>query len=73
MVKPQPLRAEILDPWVIEEIRKREEEDRNRQQSEIRIEIPAPQIPIGDQQDDDDPEKDRGITKIDYFLGEKRR
>jgi hypothetical protein len=55
----------MLDPWIIEEIIRREREEQRRQE-ERRIELPLqkpahePQAPVPSSED-----KDRGVTTID--------
>jgi hypothetical protein len=63
----------MLDPWIIEEIRRREEERRNqRQQPVVEIDIDMPKV--GDEgkergkpaETDDQP---RGVVVIDFSVG----
>ena len=58
----------MLDPWIIEEIRRREEEEK-RQRDEQRpvIEIPSfelPVIPTGKPADDEE----RGVVIVDFSV-----
>lgn len=64
----------MLDPWIIEEIIRREREDQLRREEERRIELPLHQPPRyheSDAQipvppvDDRDRDRDRGVTVID--------
>ena len=59
----------MLDPWIIEEIRRREKEER-RQQEEQRpmIEIPSfelPTIPTGKPADENE---ERGVVIVDFRI-----
>jgi hypothetical protein len=62
----------MLDPWIIEEIKRREEE-RDRQPAVIELPLHAPPDRDkrddngGDRKKDDDPP--RGIVIIDYSVG----
>ena len=62
----------MLDPWIIEEIRRREEE-RNREESResVVIEMPVPERRPGSESvrptDDEIP---RGVTIIDFSVGD---
>ena len=52
----------MLEPWIIEQIRRREEEERRRQEQ------PRLEIPSHDERwkpEDEDKEKDRGVVIID--------
>jgi hypothetical protein len=55
----------MLDPWIIEEIRRREEEDRQERQRPV-IELPLEQppypIPQGKPEDTDE----RGVVIVDF-------
>lgn len=55
----------MLDPWVIEEIKRREEE-RRREREPGRLELPlhAP-VPEGDETRPPKEDSDRGVTVID--------
>ena len=60
----------MLDPWIIEQIRRREEEERHRRHERPGVEIP--EYPISrrehDRYDDDrePPQSDRGVVIIDF-------
>lgn len=67
----------MLDPWVIEEIRRREEEQRQREENrsrvEINIETPSeydrgsrPARPRGE--DGGRPRSERGVAIIDFSI-----
>lgn len=47
----------MLDPWIIEEIKRREREERQKREERPRVEIPADEIP-----DQEEP-KDRGYSE----------
>lgn len=59
----------MLEPWIIEQIRRREEEERKRN-DRPRLEIPPPaepwQHPMGEQERDDEDTPSRGVTIIDF-------
>ena len=60
----------MLDAFIIEEIRRREQEaERRREESRPRQELPIPQKPppSGDRERDEEP-SDRGVTIIDYCV-----
>ena len=62
----------MLEPWIIEQIRRREEEERRRQE-QPRLEIPARderwkpdhERDPEDDEEKDDSERDRGVVIID--------
>jgi len=55
----------MLDPWIIEEIRKREDQDRQDDR-------PVLEIPVGEEPDDDhrvrdeDEDVERGVVIVDF-------
>lgn len=62
----------MLEPWIIEQIRRREEEERRREERAI-LELPVPEIPAwparneSDErrdEEDDDTEPKRGVVII---------
>jgi hypothetical protein len=53
--------GEMLDPWVIEEIRRREQEREERSRPELRIEIEPP-LPMEQPQEE---KTERGVVVID--------
>ena len=62
----------MLDPWIIEEIRRREEERRREESRQpVVIEMPTPEHKPGSESvrptEDDGP---RGVTIIDFGVGE---
>jgi len=65
---PSVRRQAMLDPWIIEQIRKREEDERGRRQPRPEVEMPyrAPhrRSDYGDS-DDKTPASDRGVVIID--------
>ena len=59
----------MLDPWIIEEIRRREEADRHendRPQLEIPIEMPRYR-PSSDALPEPPPGEERGVVILDFF------
>jgi hypothetical protein len=66
--KPIVQKAEILDPWVIEDIRRREEEKRRREEDRPVVQIDDGDLGYrGPEPGGEKPEKDRGVTIINYF------
>jgi hypothetical protein len=59
----------MLDAFIIDEIRRREQEaERRRDEQRPRKELPLPQrIPVNPE--DEEPSSDRGVTIIDYSIG----
>ena len=60
----------MLDPWIIEEIRRREEDQRRREQRPPVLEMPVhgPRPEEREQgKQEDDSAKDRGVTVIDLM------
>ena len=61
----------MLDPWIIEEIRRREEE-RNREQAResVVVDLPVPERKPGSESvRPTDEETPRGVTIIDFSVG----
>ncbi|MSP62711.1 MAG: hypothetical protein EXR72_20755 [Myxococcales bacterium] len=66
----------MLDPWIIEEIRRREEEERHHREQpvlEIHIETPHYESPRYPQSDRDtrerkQPAEERGVTIVDFSV-----
>ena len=63
----------MLDPWIIEEIRRREEEQRQQQEKrsrlEISIEMPSERERLPDRRNNDHrPKPERGVTVIDFSV-----
>jgi hypothetical protein len=65
----------VLDPWIIEEIRRREEEERRQRDEHERpaLEIPhyVPDRPTEghhDEPDDDTDEEPRGVVIVDFRI-----
>ena len=61
----------MLDPWIIEEIRRREEERKREQAREsVVIDLPVPERkPGGESVRPTDEETPRGVTIIDFSVG----
>lgn len=56
----------MLDPWIIDEILKREEEKRREQDNRIELPLENPRPPTGPQPAHPaPPEEERGVTVID--------
>ena len=59
----------MLDPWIIEEIRRREEE-RQRDSERVELPLPAPPKPRSPQENDlswpPNEEGERGVVVIDF-------
>ena len=66
----------MLDPWIIEEIRRREEEQRQRDEQRSRIDIQIETPPDADRsgarpgmdRDRSRPKVERGVTIIDFSI-----
>jgi hypothetical protein len=62
----------MLDPWIIEEIRRREQEERRKREEQERpvLEIPAhPETGYPDRREHDDREEEnepRGVVIVDF-------
>jgi hypothetical protein len=56
----------MLDPWIIEEIRRREEEERNHRDERPVLEIPLelPVVPTGKPDDNEE----RGVVIVDFSV-----
>ncbi len=60
----------MLDPWIIEEIRRREEEERqqHREQRPV-LEVPLDHPPYpGQSRKPDDPGEERGVVIVDFCV-----
>jgi hypothetical protein len=58
----------MLDAFIIEEIRRREQEaERRRDEQRPRPELPIPQHPPS-RKEEEEPSNDRGVTIIDYTV-----
>jgi hypothetical protein len=57
----------VLPPFIIEQIRQREERERSRRQEQPRLELPLERPPRAPARslDDDEPNPDRGVVVID--------
>ncbi len=61
----------MLDPWIIEEILRRENEEQRQEQDKARIEIPLESPPFYQERDSSSPsgvqesDSDRGVVVID--------
>lgn len=58
----------MLDPWIIEEIRRREEEQRKQERSRLEIQIETPADRPEEPPRRERPKQDRGVTIIDFSL-----
>ncbi len=59
----------MLDPWIIEQIRKREDEDQRRRHERPAVEMPEHRGPPFERDRNDDrspPEGERGVVIIDF-------
>ncbi len=59
----------MLDPWIIEEIRRREEEERRNREQRPAIEIPyeAPRYP-SETDGSKQPGEERGVVIVDFTI-----
>ena len=64
----------MLPPFIIEQIRQREERERARREEQPRLELPIPRAPlpkrgpassVGEPHRDEDPDVDRGVVILD--------
>ena len=58
----------MLDPWIIEEIRRREEEETRQREQRPAVEIPydAPRYPVEDH--GKSPGEERGVVIVDFTI-----
>jgi hypothetical protein len=57
----------MLDPWIIEEIRRREEEERQHREQRPVVEIPLhPVLPGQDGKKEPDQGEERGVVIVDF-------
>jgi hypothetical protein len=59
-------RVEMLDAYVIEEIRRRDRERGRDDRPVVELPLPPPAAPSSNGGDDDDRGQDRGVVIIDY-------
>ena len=59
----------MLDPWIIEEIRRREESERAEQERRPVLEIPIemPHYPNTDTRPEPPPGEERGVVILDFY------
>jgi len=55
----------MLDPWIIEEIRRREEAEHDRHRPVLEIPMDMPQYPPTDTRPEPPPEVERGVIILD--------
>jgi hypothetical protein len=56
----------VLPPFIIEQIRQREERERARRKDQPQLELPlSPNRPAKKKGDDDEPDPDRGVIIVD--------
>ena len=55
----------MLDPWVIEEIRRREESKRDNERGRVQIPLHRPTLPDADETRPSKEEQERGVVIID--------
>jgi hypothetical protein len=58
----------MLDPWIIEEIRRREEEERQHRERRPVVEVPLdhPPYPGQDGRKERDPGEERGVVIVEF-------
>ena len=60
----------MLDPWIIEEIRRREESERaEHERPVLEIPIEMPHYPNNDTRPEPPPGEERGVVILDFFGG----
>ena len=55
----------MLDPWIIEEIRRREEEERRQERPVIELPLEAP-YPVTTPQGKPEDKEERGVVIVDF-------
>jgi hypothetical protein len=65
----------MLPPFIIEQIRKREEEEQRREANQPRLELPIdyPSAPVRRPSREEDEERDRGVVILDLGLEARTR
>jgi hypothetical protein len=60
----------MLDPWIIEEIRRREDHERAEREQRPMAEIPMdmPRYPEDRRDDGNSPKQDRGVVIVDFTI-----
>jgi hypothetical protein len=59
----------MLDPWIIEEIRRREEEERqHREQPVLEMPLESPAYPGQSRKPDSDSGEERGVVIVDFCV-----
>ncbi|HZS38460.1 MAG TPA: hypothetical protein VFF06_16610 [Polyangia bacterium] len=60
----------MLDPWIIEEIRRREEEERQHREQRPVLEVPleSPPYPGQSRKPDTDQDGERGVVIVDFCV-----
>jgi hypothetical protein len=60
----------MLDPWIIEEIRRREEEERVQREQRPAVEAPMemPRYPDDRSREGGTPKVDRGVVIVDFTI-----
>jgi hypothetical protein len=58
----------MLDPWIIEQIRRREEEERQHRDRRPFLDLPLERPPPPDQNRQGGKSNDRGIVILDYSI-----
>jgi hypothetical protein len=58
----------MLDPWIIEEIRRREERKRRIEQRQPVLELPLPDCDRDDHEVREDKEEPRGVVVIEFCV-----
>ncbi len=57
----------MLDPWIIEEIRRREEADQRDDRPQLEIPIEMPRYPSTDTLPEQPPGEERGVVILEFF------
>jgi hypothetical protein len=58
----------MLDPWIIEEIRRREEEERQHREQRPVLEVPLEIPPYQRPKPEADPGEERGVVIVDFAV-----
>ena len=59
----------MLDPWIIEEIKRREREENHRQPAVVEFPLHGPQDKPEEKKPGKDEDNPRGVVIIDYSVG----
>jgi hypothetical protein len=58
----------MLDPWIIEEIRRREEEERQHERPVLEVPLEAPVYPVPGPTGRPEEREERGVVIVDFSV-----